>query len=534
MNMNLFARLQKFNAATGEFEAVLADETPDLSGEIFDYTKSKPHFIEWSGNISKATDGKSAGNLRAMHGLTVAGKFTSVTCDDAQKAVVVTGEVIDQNERAKFAKGCYSGLSIGGKYISTWDDPKNPALKRYEAKPTEGSLVDYPCNPNTTFKVLSPEGERVQKFATTFDDAESMTKWVASLTGDEKLALAKIAERSDVSPKSGTSKYGNVKFADEKNKKYPIDTAAHIRAAWNYINKPHNASKYDAADLKTIKSHIIAAWKDKIDSAGPPSAAKDKKADKVAKAAEHDAIASVLFGKPGVEKAASALGDMMGLKKGMYSVARLADLLDSLDCLANGTQFEADIEQDGSVIPAELKQIVKDLGEALLHMAAEEVEELTDSEDEITGVFAMSAKAETQKRDDQIAALTAQVTDLTAKLAKAAPGEVSTELQKKADEALAKVAELTKDLVESMELNKAASARIDELTALVTKLNGEPDTSKLPAKTVVVDKSADGGEAGDPPAEDVVKNADGTVNAAATALRKQLKNPVAINGRAVR
>lgn len=65
-------------------------------------------------------------------------------------------------------------------------------------------------------------------------------------------------------------------FADTTNKKYPIDTAPHIRAAWRYISQPKNADKYAADDLKTIKANIVAAWKDKIDKDGPPSTAKSE------------------------------------------------------------------------------------------------------------------------------------------------------------------------------------------------------------------------------------------------------------------
>ena len=90
------------------------------------------------------------------------------------------------------------------------------------------------------------------------------------------LAGKAIAKREDVNPKAGKEKYGNVDFADEKNKKYPIDTEEHIRAAWNYISKSANADKYSAADVTKIKSKIVAAWKDKIDKAGPPSAKEDK------------------------------------------------------------------------------------------------------------------------------------------------------------------------------------------------------------------------------------------------------------------
>lgn len=81
-----------------------------------------------------------------------------------------------------------------------------------------------------------------------------------------------VDKRKDVNPDAGENEYGDVPFADEKNKKYPIDTAEHIRAAWNYIHKDKNAGKYSPEDVKTIKGKIAAAWRKKIDSAGPPGA----------------------------------------------------------------------------------------------------------------------------------------------------------------------------------------------------------------------------------------------------------------------
>ena len=39
---------------------------------------------------------------------------------------------------------------------------------------------------------------------------------------DETVSLF-IAKRTDANPKEGEGKYGNVEFADAKNKKYPID-----------------------------------------------------------------------------------------------------------------------------------------------------------------------------------------------------------------------------------------------------------------------------------------------------------------------
>lgn len=73
--------------------------------------------------------------------------------------------------------------------------------------------------------------------------------------------MASIDKRSDVSPKEGKHKYGDVEFADPVNKKYPIDTEEHIRAAWSYINHEDNAAKYDKDEVTTIKNRIKRAAK---------------------------------------------------------------------------------------------------------------------------------------------------------------------------------------------------------------------------------------------------------------------------------
>lgn len=71
----------------------------------------------------------------------------------------------------------------------------------------------------------------------------------------------KIDPRSDVSEHEGERKYGDVEFADPVNKKYPIDTDEHVRAAWSYINHKDNAAKYEASEVATIKSRIKRAAK---------------------------------------------------------------------------------------------------------------------------------------------------------------------------------------------------------------------------------------------------------------------------------
>ncbi len=73
--------------------------------------------------------------------------------------------------------------------------------------------------------------------------------------------MTKIDRRDDVKPQEGKRKYGDVEFADPVNKKYPIDTEEHIRAAWSYINHKDNAAKYDRDEVKTIKNRIKRAAK---------------------------------------------------------------------------------------------------------------------------------------------------------------------------------------------------------------------------------------------------------------------------------
>lgn len=70
---------------------------------------------------------------------------------------------------------------------------------------------------------------------------------------------SKIDRRDDVNPTEGEHKYGDVEFADRTNKKYPIDTPEHVRAAWSYINHKDNAAKYDADEVTAIKERIKKA-----------------------------------------------------------------------------------------------------------------------------------------------------------------------------------------------------------------------------------------------------------------------------------
>ena len=71
--------------------------------------------------------------------------------------------------------------------------------------------------------------------------------------------MARIGKREDVSPREGEREYGDTDFADPTNKKYPIDSAEHVRAAWSYINHKDNAAKYTKSDAEEIRKRIKKA-----------------------------------------------------------------------------------------------------------------------------------------------------------------------------------------------------------------------------------------------------------------------------------
>ena len=318
----MFFALKKVDAESRMVWGIASDETPDKQREICDYEKMKPYVQKWNDDFSLKTAGLSLGPLRSMHKGIAAGVIKKFEFDDAAKTMRVGVKVVDDVELNKCMEGVYTGFSFGGNYVSREPDQARKGYTRVVIDPFELSLCDMPCNPSANFDVMKAEGIiETQSF--------------------------KISPREDVNPKEGENKYGNVKFADMKNKKYPIDTEAHIRAAWNYINKSKNAAEYGSEDVGEIKKHIVSTWKEKIDPKGPPSAAK-----KVARSVA---------------------------KKSLWQVSSLAQTLDGLVSMAGALEAERDREGDDSDVPERFMAAVETLGEIFQDMASEEADEAIES-----------------------------------------------------------------------------------------------------------------------------------------------------------
>ena len=85
--LRLFLPIGKVDAAKRIVYGTLTAEIPDKAGEIFDYASGKPAVQAWSDEIKAASNGKSLGNVRAMHSKIAAGKFTDIVYDDANKRI---------------------------------------------------------------------------------------------------------------------------------------------------------------------------------------------------------------------------------------------------------------------------------------------------------------------------------------------------------------------------------------------------------------------------------------------------------------
>lgn len=72
-------------------------------------------------------------------------------------------------------------------------------------------------------------------------------------------AVLTLTEATDTKAPFGNVSYADPGYQTDKKARYPIDTEAHVRAAWSYINQTSNQSGYSADQVSKIKARIMAA-----------------------------------------------------------------------------------------------------------------------------------------------------------------------------------------------------------------------------------------------------------------------------------
>lgn len=334
--MNVFARLTKVDEAKRQVIGVIANEAVDAAGEVFDYESSKPNFVAWSDTVQKASNGASVGNLRAQHGSVVAGRLSEMEMDDVSKSISVVADVVDDNEWNKVLKGCYTGFSIGGKYGSKWTDAKL-GKKRYTAVPNEVSLVDLPCNPDATFTFAKADGSsELRKYAAASETAGD--------DDDEKKADDKGAGKKEAKKEAKAEDAKKAVVAGDLEK-----ALESLRGLGNYdalFKAIHEAQPSKLA----LTSRLLAK-----------------------RCADGDEEVKTLL------NGAFLFVDQESLAKGLYEVERVASALQTLGWTTQCIFDEARYEKDGSPVPAKFREVVRQLGQALIDLVQEEVSELIAS-----------------------------------------------------------------------------------------------------------------------------------------------------------
>lgn len=362
--MKIFARLTKYNEDTGYFEAVAADQSIDKAKERFHYETSKPHFQKWSENIAKATDGKSFGNVRSMHGKNAAGKLTGIEFDDNEMAIKVAGMIVDPVDKTKMSSGVYTGVSIGGDYEKRWDDETNPGVKWYTAIPAEISVVDNPCNSNAYFTMVKMDGSEAE----------------VPLVGDaEKIAvdeLAKILDEGKVKPselvKYATAQTEAVIAADKAIKiealKKALANPQLTNGEFEAFVKQHLTDEQVAAIQGTEAEKSLELYKQLRAIAGEETVVEEVLSQPDTEVSNVDKTTSI----------AVASFAAQPLIKGLYTLGRMASACEQLWSLQEDTASEAESEGDGSAVPDRLHQLCIEAGEILCEMAEEETQEMAN------------------------------------------------------------------------------------------------------------------------------------------------------------
>ncbi|MGF3025556.1 hypothetical protein ACQVP2_22360 [Methylobacterium aquaticum] len=393
-NLSLFLPLTKVDAEQRLVYGVATAETEDRSGEVCDYASTKPFYEKWSGGIHKATEGKSFGNLRAMHGKVAAGKVTALSFNDDARQIEVCAKVVDDAEWAKVLEGVYTGFSQGGAYVKRWKG--EDGVMRYTADPSEISLVDLPCLPSATFQVLKADGAaEVKHFSpqvTVTPAAPSNAEVVARAEALAKAAGREgkvgdhiAAARSALEAEAAAAALAKASApgAQEPPAAEPGPDYAGVEQVWKAKDGTTFAKKADAlahntraeaeAAVRAITGPALDALADLTKQAGGEPGGKGA-TDTPPPDKRESAPKRKKKGSPAAAEKISATD----LEKSLYGVSRLACLLSEVRDLGNSFAVDAAYSGEGSTLAAQARAWARQGMTLLAAMVQEEMDDLSE------------------------------------------------------------------------------------------------------------------------------------------------------------
>lgn len=374
-------------------------------------------------------------------------------------------------------------------------------------------------------------------------------------------AKAKKAEEDGKKEEEQVVKVGGMKFADAKNRSWPLDSEAHCKAAARAWGNPKNRARYSDDEQKEVGGAIMAACKEHGMDDNATKALVDEFDYLVTQTAIDLAVAETGVAKsdfklterkqlvPHMVKA-EALASHAMLRKNLGTCASFLYTLSSLNRLHEEVSVEAAREGEDMGTADRIRQAIYDLSIIVLDLVEEAItEEYTDTEVRVPPQYAYMAestkgliksleamgckKREDAPRIDQEAVQKAfvaisgeltkeTITSLQDFLKSLGAKEPESDVDKSDEGGTLNKAELA-DMVNKAVLaaREQDAKKIAALQEQVTKMGEQVAPSRVNLRFISIAKGEqiNGESSTDEPAVKPVLKADGTVDASKTLIK---------------
>lgn len=258
----------------GEFDVILSTSALDRDGDELlpdEWAQPLPEWITFDidhGMTVSTTVGGGKPFINDSGQLQVRGIYSSIP--RAQDVRTLVGERIIRNVSVAFAnvKNAVTGKPerelLNGAFVAIPANTEAVVLSSKSANPEDAvAFADpgYRDDGLRRYPLNSPENVLHSALDFAMDDEydDQQADDIREKIHAAAVALGVAKGLNHMSKSKPPRPYGDVTYADPENGKYPIDTAEHVRAAWDYINRRRNADEYSADELSKIKDRIIRA-----------------------------------------------------------------------------------------------------------------------------------------------------------------------------------------------------------------------------------------------------------------------------------